>query len=110
MTALAVVCCVALATTGVALLVAAQRHADQLRHVLASVEAERHAWSRERNELLTRIQHPHLVPAPLPVAPLGESSGGDESSADPYNDEFHLVGKILSGPVNDDGTPVREAA
>lgn len=50
---------------------------------------ERHAWLRERAELLNRIQAPHLVPIPARTA--------EEQPEPPEDDEWDLVGTIAPG-------------
>lgn len=50
---------------------------------------ERHAWLRERAELLNRIQAPHLVPIPQ------RAEVPDEEK--PVDDEWDLVGTIAPG-------------
>lgn len=46
-------------------------------------------WLRERQELMTRIQAPHLIPRPMPVDPTPPVS--DEVDE---GDEFDRLGEI----------------
>lgn len=50
---------------------------------------ERHAWLRERAELLNRIQAPHLVPIPPRTA--------EDEPEPPEEDEWDLVNTIAPG-------------
>jgi hypothetical protein len=58
--------------------------------LLAAHEAERMEWLRERQELLTRIQAPHLIPSPIPRQDIVETEP-------PEDDEWDLVGTIAPG-------------
>lgn len=69
----------------------------ELRRRDGKFDAEREAWRQERSELLTRIQHPELVPvAPRP----------DLMIPDRENDDWNKVGTIewddAYGVVEDD--------
>lgn len=57
--------------------------------IRAEHEDERLAWTRERQELLNRIQAPHLIPMPAQAA---------APAAEPVpDDEWDLVGTIAAG-------------
>lgn len=57
------------------------------------VAAEREAWTKERSELLTRIQHPEVI---LPSIPLSEM---DLPPREP-EDEIDMIGTIVDGVEN----------
>lgn len=66
-----------------------QRHADALSTLIGAHEEDRYNWTRERQELLTRVQAPHLIPRPMPIEPTPEAS--DEVDE---GDEFDRLGEI----------------
>jgi hypothetical protein len=76
----------------------------QTQHLLGAQDAERWAWSRERWDLMTRLQSPEAVryapppPPPAPTAPStqrpAEAPPHQEPDLEP--DESHLVGTIIS--------------
>lgn len=57
---------------------------------LRFIERREQAWTKERRELLTRIQHPQLVP----VAPQADRR---VPAAPPEPDEIDLVGRVQAG-------------
>jgi methionyl-tRNA formyltransferase len=58
--------------------------------IRAEHEDARISWDRERQELLNRIQAPHLIPMPARPVPVDEAEK-------PEDDEWDLVGTIMSG-------------
>jgi hypothetical protein len=62
---------------------------DRTDALAASHDDERREWTRERQELLNRVQAPHLVPIAPRAAP-------DEAER-PDGDEWDLVGTIAPG-------------
>ena len=57
--------------------------------LVTSHEADRAEWTRERQELLNRIQAPHIIPIAARPA--------DEEVEPPVDDEWDLVGTISPG-------------
>lgn len=62
---------------------------DRADALAASHDDERREWTRERQELLNRIQAPHLIPL-APRTPEVEEEK-------PEDDEWDLVGTIAPG-------------
>ncbi len=70
-------------------------------HALDTIDSIHSRSSRQVSEMATRIQRPEIIRPD--VAP----PNGDESPAPIYNDDFHLVGKVIEEDDNngqiDDG-------
>lgn len=65
-------------------------------YVLVRHERERQEWSRERQLLLTRIQHPEIV-----LTPDDEPAVADEEIRNSeLEDEIELVGTVVNGNGN----------
>lgn len=65
------------------------------RHI---VERER-TWDLERGSLLTRIQHPEVIPVPRPVEVNGEELVPDHGDPEPQ-DDIDLVGTVVDGALD----------
>ena len=60
-------------------------------------ERREQAWAEERRELLTRIQHPHIVQLPA-------SRQQPVTTPPPEDDEYDLVGTVADDPGPEDGS------
>ncbi len=69
-------------------------------HALDTIDSIHSRSSRQVSEMATRIQRPEILRPDI-------TPSGDESPAPVYDDEFHLVGKVIEENENngqiDDG-------
>lgn len=66
-------------------------------NLIAAAGHEREEWTKERSELLTRIQHPQVL-----LGPQGEVKPDEEYfTSEP--DDIDLVGVVVSGPDESNG-------
>lgn len=70
-------------------------NAIRLHDLIDTQDYERREWTRERAELLNRVQAPHVLPVPSRPASVEQQPG------EPSNDDWELIGQILT-PAEDE--------